>query len=149
MLLCLLDNLAPRHAPTSLPNSRCLCVQHIFIDSLMKCVKNEDDFNGQKGFIDELTALARDHNVHIHLVHHIRKQASDEVTPNKNDLKGSGSISDQVDNVFLATIQDSAVGADVILAQFLWEIINDSQTANWTEINNSQSTTWQVVKTQS
>ena len=78
-----------------------LGVQHIFIDSLMKCVKNEDDFNGQKNFIDELTALARDHNVHIHLVHHIRKQASDEVTPNKNDLKGSGSISDQVDNVFL------------------------------------------------
>jgi len=78
-----------------------LGVQHIFIDSLMKTVKNEDDFNGQKNFIDELTALARDHNVHIHLVHHIRKQASDEVTPNKNDLKGSGSISDQVDNVFL------------------------------------------------
>lgn len=78
-----------------------LGVQHIFIDSLMKTVKNEDDFNGQKNFIDELTALARDHNVHIHLVHHIRKQQSDEVTPNKNDLKGSGSISDQVDNVFL------------------------------------------------
>ena len=78
-----------------------LNVQHIFIDSLMKCVRNEDDFNGQKNFIDELTALARDHNVHVHLVHHIRKQASDEVTPNKNDLKGSGSISDQVDNVFL------------------------------------------------
>ena len=78
-----------------------LGVQHIFIDSLMKCVRNEDDFNGQKNFIDELTALARDHNVHVHLVHHIRKQASDEVTPNKNDLKGSGSISDQVDNVFL------------------------------------------------
>jgi len=78
-----------------------LGVQHIFIDSLMKCVKNEDDFNGQKNFIDELTALARDHNVHIHLVHHIRKQQSDEITPNKNDLKGSGSISDQVDNVFL------------------------------------------------
>jgi twinkle protein len=78
-----------------------LGVQHIFIDSLMKCVKNEDDFNGQKSFIDELTALARDHNVHIHLVHHIRKQQSDEITPNKNDLKGSGSISDQVDNVFL------------------------------------------------
>jgi twinkle protein len=78
-----------------------LGVKHIFIDSLMKCVKNEDDFNGQKSFIDELTALARDHNVHIHLVHHIRKQQSDETQPNKNDLKGSGSISDQVDNVFL------------------------------------------------
>jgi twinkle protein len=78
-----------------------LGVQHIVIDSLMKCVKGEDDFNGQKNFVDELTALARDHNVHIHLVHHIRKQANDEIQPNKNDLKGSGSISDQVDNVFL------------------------------------------------
>lgn len=78
-----------------------LGVKHIVIDSLMKCVKGEDDFNGQKNFVDELTALARDHNVHIHLVHHIRKLVSDEQQPNKNDLKGSGSISDQVDNVFL------------------------------------------------
>jgi twinkle protein len=78
-----------------------LGIKHIFIDSLMKCVRNEDDFNGQKNFIDELTALARDHNVHIHLVHHIRKLVNEEQHPNKNDLKGSGSISDQVDNVFL------------------------------------------------
>lgn len=78
-----------------------LGVTHIVIDSLMKCVKGEDDFNGQKNFVDELTALARDHNVHIHLVHHIRKLVNEEQQPNKNDLKGSGSISDQVDNVFL------------------------------------------------
>lgn len=78
-----------------------LGVKHIVIDSLMKCVKGEDDFNGQKNFVDELTALARDHNVHIHLVHHIRKLMNEEQQPNKNDLKGSGSISDQVDNVFL------------------------------------------------
>ncbi len=78
-----------------------LGVQHIIVDSLMKCVKGEDDFNGQKNFVDELTALARDHNVHIHLVHHIRKLVSEEQQPNKHDLKGSGSISDQVDNVFL------------------------------------------------
>jgi twinkle protein len=48
-----------------------------------------------------LTALARDHNVHIHLIHHIRKLASEEVTPNKNDIKGTGAIADQVDNVLL------------------------------------------------
>ena len=78
-----------------------LGVTHIFIDSLMKCVSGEDDYNQQKHFVDELTSLARDHNVHVHLVHHIRKQSSDEIKPNKNDLKGSGSIADQVDNVFL------------------------------------------------
>jgi twinkle protein len=74
---------------------------HIFIDSLMKCVSGEDDYNAQKYFVDELTALARDHNVHIHLVHHIRKLANEEIKPSKSDLKGSGSISDQVDNVLL------------------------------------------------
>lgn len=78
-----------------------LGITHIFIDSLMKCVSAEDDYNQQKYFVDELTALARDHNIHIHLVHHIRKQASDEAMPNKNDLKGTGAIADQVDNVLL------------------------------------------------
>ena len=78
-----------------------LGIQHIFIDSLMKCVPGEDDYNAQKQFIDELTALARDHNIHIHLVHHIRKLVSEELQPNKNDIKGSGAIADQVDNVLM------------------------------------------------
>jgi len=67
----------------------------------MKCVSGEDVYNAQKAFVDELTSLARDHNVHVHLIHHIRKLASEEVKPNKNDIKGSGSISDQVDNVLM------------------------------------------------
>ena len=78
-----------------------LGVTHVFIDSLMKCVQGEDDYNGQKWFIDELCALARDHSVHIHLVHHIRKLANEETTPNKHDVKGTGAIADQVDNVFM------------------------------------------------
>jgi twinkle protein len=76
-------------------------MNHIFIDSLMKCVSGEDDYNGQKAFIDELTAIARDHDVHIHLVHHIRKLQSDEARPSKFDLRGSSSITDQVDNVLI------------------------------------------------
>ena len=78
-----------------------LGITHIFIDSLMKCVSGEDDYNAQKTFVDELTALARDHNVHIHLIHHIRKLESEEKMPNKNDVKGTGAIADQVDNVLL------------------------------------------------
>lgn len=78
-----------------------LGITHIFVDSLMKCVAGEDDYNAQKWFIDQLTAVARDHGVHIHLVHHIRKLSSEEVTPNKNDVKGTGAIADQVDNVLL------------------------------------------------
>jgi twinkle protein len=75
-----------------------LRIGHIFIDSLMKCVRGEDDYNGQKEFVDELCSLARDCGVHIHLVHHIKKLANEEQTPGKFDAKGSGSISDQVDN---------------------------------------------------
>lgn len=71
----------------------------MFIDSLMKCVSGEDDYNGQKEFVDELTSIARDHSMHIHLVHHIRKPANEDHKPNKYDYKGSGAITDQVDNV--------------------------------------------------
>jgi len=78
-----------------------LGIKHIFIDSLMKCVPGEDDYNAQKHFVDHLTSLARDNDIHIHLIHHIRKLANEELMPNKNDVKGTGAIADQVDNVFL------------------------------------------------
>jgi len=78
-----------------------LCIQHLFIDSLMKCVKGEDDYNGQKAFVDELTAIARDYNIHVHLVHHIRKLENEAKKPDKTDVKGTGAITDQVDNILL------------------------------------------------
>lgn len=74
-------------------------ITHFFIDSLMKCVASEDDYNGQKLFVDELTSIARDNGIHIHLVHHIRKPADESHKPSKYDYKGTGAITDQVDNV--------------------------------------------------
>lgn len=74
-------------------------ITHFFVDSLMKCVSGEDDYNGQKQFVDELTSIARDHGIHIHLVHHIRKPTDESHKPTKYDYKGSGAITDQVDNV--------------------------------------------------
>jgi twinkle protein len=81
--------------------AKVLGVTQIFIDSLMKCVQGEDDYNGQKAFVDQLTSIARDCDVHIHLVHHIKKPANEDHAPNKYDLKGSGAISDQPDNIVL------------------------------------------------
>ena len=78
-----------------------LGMNHIFVDSLMKCVGGEDSYNEQKNFVDELTSIARDYDLHIHLVHHIRKLNSDETRPSKFDLRGSSAISDQVDNVLI------------------------------------------------
>jgi twinkle protein len=76
-------------------------IQHMMIDSLMKCVSGEDSYNEQKMFIDELTAVARDYNIHVHLVHHIRKLGNDETRPSKFDLRGSSSVADQVDNILI------------------------------------------------
>lgn len=76
-------------------------ITHFVVDSLMKCVRGEDDYNAQKNFVDELCAFAQAHQVHIHLVHHVRKGESEQKTPGKFDIKGAGAITDMVDNVFI------------------------------------------------
>ena len=88
-----------------------LGVKHFFVDSLMKCVSGEDDYNGQKEFVGELCSLAHEQLIHIHLVHHVRKGSAGETPPSKFDAKGSGSITDQVDNV-IAVWRNKAKEAD-------------------------------------
>jgi twinkle protein len=73
---------------------------HFVIDSLLKCGIREDDFNAQKEFVDHLCTIARDTGMHIHLVCHSRKANDETQAPRKMDIRGSGSITDQVDNVF-------------------------------------------------
>lgn len=76
-----------------------LGINHFVVDSLMKCVRGEDDYNGQKNFVDEICSIARDLDIHIHLIHHSRKLSDEFSPPGKMDAKGSGSITDQVDQV--------------------------------------------------
>jgi twinkle protein len=73
------------------------CRQFV-VDSMMKVVRDEDDYNGQKRFAGKLYSLSRDLNVHIHLVTHSRKREDENKRPGKQDNKGSGSIVDQTDN---------------------------------------------------
>jgi twinkle protein len=74
---------------------------HIVIDSLMKCTKGETDYDGQKDFINALCEVAKEVDIHILLVHHVRKSADENHEAGKFDLKGSGSISDLADNVLI------------------------------------------------
>lgn len=76
-------------------------INHLVIDSLMKCGIKVDDYNTQKDFIDNLCAIARDTGMHVHLVCHMRKGDSEFRPGDKMDIKGAGEISDQADNVFL------------------------------------------------
>ncbi len=77
-----------------------LGVTQMAVDSLMKCVRGEDDYNGQKDFVNALTVAARDYATHIHLVHHMRK-GDIEKMPNRMDVRGGAAIVDHVDNVLL------------------------------------------------
>lgn len=74
---------------------------HVFVDNLGKCVAGEDDYNGQKEFIDQACSVARDEDIHIHVVHHVKKPSSANALPDKYAIKGTGAITDQPDNVVL------------------------------------------------
>jgi len=78
-----------------------LNAHHMVIDSMVKCGISPDDYPKQKEFIDALTQLAKATNMHIHLVHHMRKGNRESDTPDKMDIKGGGEITDLVDNVFI------------------------------------------------
>lgn len=73
---------------------------HLFvIDSLMKCGVEDDDYNGQKKFIEKLCEFKNRFGVTIILVTHSKKGESEDKPTGKWDVKGSGSITDLVDTV--------------------------------------------------
>jgi twinkle protein len=76
-------------------------VDHVVVDSLMKCGMKPDDYGGQKAFLDGLTGIAMETGVHIHLVAHARKGEKETDRLDKFDIKGTSEITDQVDNVIL------------------------------------------------
>jgi twinkle protein len=78
-----------------------LGIKHIVIDSLMKCGVDDDDYNGQKAFVDRLCWAAKTYKGHMHLVHHIRKTKSEEEMPDKFDVLGSSALTNLVDNLVL------------------------------------------------
>jgi len=79
-------------------------VQHFVVDNLMKVVQGdqgEKAYNEQKNFVNTLCTIARDTGCHIHLVLHVKKLDKETDLPSKFDIKGSGAITDLVDNVFI------------------------------------------------
>lgn len=72
---------------------------HFFVDSLMKCVPGEDDYNAQKDFMEDLCDVADETQTHVHVIHHVRKGQDESKAPSKFDAKGSGAITDLAHNV--------------------------------------------------
>ena len=78
-----------------------LGIDHLVIDSLMKCGLGTDDYTAQKDFVDGLCAIARDTGLHIHLVCHMRKGENENKPAEKFDVKGASEIVDLADNLVI------------------------------------------------
>lgn len=78
-----------------------LGIGHFFIDNLAKCVASEKESDDQKEFIEVITTLAQDLNMHLHVVHHIRKGENEDDVPDKWSVKGTTALTDLVDNVLM------------------------------------------------
>lgn len=76
-------------------------VKLFVIDSLMKCGIGEDDYNGQKAFVDALCDFKNKTRSHIILVTHSRKSDSEEKPTGKMDVRGTGAITDLTDNLMI------------------------------------------------
>lgn len=59
---------------------------------------------------------------------------------------GDGAVSALADMV--ASFTGSVTITDADMADYLWKIINDAQSANWGTINNAQPVVWTPVRTQ-
>lgn len=69
------------------------------IDNLAKCGIAEDDYRAQHLFMQAVTNFSRDEDVHVIVVHHLKKSQHEADDVGKNDIKGSGSITDLADTV--------------------------------------------------
>jgi twinkle protein len=93
-------------------------IEDFVVDNLSKVIEGDQGervYNAQKDFVNKLCQVANETGVHIHLVHHIRKGDNETDVPGKMDVKGSGAVTDLIDNVFIVwrnKEKEAAVRAD-------------------------------------
>ena len=75
-------------------------IEFFVIDNLTKCGFADDDYAGQKKFVEALADFARDADCHVALVAHMRKGESEDHASGKFGVKGSGGITDMAATVF-------------------------------------------------
>jgi twinkle protein len=75
-------------------------IELFVIDNLTKCGFADDDYAGQKKFVEALADFARMNDCHVCLVAHMRKSDSEDAPSGKMGVKGSGGITDMAATVF-------------------------------------------------
>jgi twinkle protein len=74
---------------------------HFVLDSLMRTGIEQDDGEGQRVFLNQLTNYAATLNIGLHVVHHIVKVDESQV-PGRHSIRGGGAMMDQADQIFIA-----------------------------------------------
>jgi twinkle protein len=74
-------------------------IELFVIDNLTKCGFADDDYSGQKKFVEALADFARTNDCHAIVVAHMRKAESEDHPSGKMGVKGSGGITDMVATV--------------------------------------------------
>lgn len=74
------------------------CEQFV-VDSMMMCVgRSEEDYKQVELFVNALSAFAKRHQVHVHLVAHSRKKEDEAKPPGKQDVAGPKETADIAHN---------------------------------------------------
>jgi twinkle protein len=74
-------------------------IELFVIDNLTKCGFDDDDYAGQKRFVEELSDFARLESTHVAIIAHMRKGEGEDRPAGKMAVKGSGGITDMADTV--------------------------------------------------
>lgn len=74
-------------------------IECFVIDNLTKCGFADDDYAGQKKFVEALADFARVTDCHVMLVAHMKKSESEDTPSGKMGVKGSGGITDMASTV--------------------------------------------------
>lgn len=74
-------------------------IEVFIIDNMSKCGIGDDDYTGQKAFMEELCDFKNTTGTTVFLVTHSRKGESEDNPTGKMDVKGSGAITDLADSV--------------------------------------------------
>lgn len=74
-------------------------IELFVIDNLTKCGFDDDDYSGQKRFVEDLSDFARIEETHVAIVAHMSKGENEDQPAGKMRVKGSGGITDMADTV--------------------------------------------------
>ena len=87
-------------------NCRVFLVDNLMTSRFNTGKSDSDFYRAQSNFVGELVNFAKTYNVHVHLVAHPRKS---EGRLQKENISGSGDISNRADNVF--TVERMEIGS--------------------------------------